>query len=254
MEEKLRIIIIEDEEPARELVKAYLKSYENLELVAECENGFDGIKAIQEYQPDLVFLDIQMPKLTGFEMLELLDDNPEIIFTTAYDQFAIKAFELNAIDYLMKPFSRDRFHQALSKAFERMRNRQAEETSKPALEKLKESIREKSGPVDRIFVKTGSHIDVLPVQDISYIQAQDDYVEFHSPSGRFLKKETMGNIEKQLPEGQFLRVHRSSIINTRKIDKLEKYGKESYVVILTDSTRVIVSKSRVKNLKEQLGI
>lgn len=254
MEEKLRIIIIEDEEPARDLVKAYLKPYENLELVAECENGFAGIKAIQEYQPDLVFLDIQMPKLTGFEMLELLDDIPEIIFTTAYDQFAIKAFELNAIDYLMKPFSRDRFHQALSKAFERMRNRQAQEKSNPALEKLKESIREKSGPVDRVFVKTGSHIDVIPVQDIFYIQAQDDYVEFHSPNGRFLKKETMSSIEKQLPEGQFLRVHRSSIINTRKIDKLEKYGKESYVVILTDSTRVIVSKSRVKTLKEQLGI
>ncbi|MBN2615366.1 MAG: response regulator transcription factor [Bacteroidales bacterium] len=252
MEETLRIIIIEDEQPARDLVKAYLKSYENLELVAECENGFEGIKAIQEHQPDLVFLDIQMPKLTGFEMLELLDDNPEIIFTTAYDQFAIKAFELNAIDYLMKPFSRDRFHQALSKAFERMRNKQANE--KPALEKLKESIREKSGPLERIFVKTGSHIDVIPVPDIFYIQAQDDYVELHSPTGRFLKKETMASIEKQLPDGQFLRVHRSSIINTKQIDKLEKYGKESYVVILKDGTRVIVSKSRVKTLKEQLGI
>ncbi|MBN2637924.1 MAG: response regulator transcription factor [Bacteroidales bacterium] len=253
MEQTLRIIIIEDEQPARELVKAYLKSYENLELIAECENGFEGIKAIQEHQPDLVFLDIQMPKLTGFEMLELLDDVPEIIFTTAYDQFAIKAFELNAIDYLMKPFSRDRFHQALNKAFERMRNKTAEE-SKPALEKLKESIREKSGPLERIFVKTGSHIDMIPVPDIFYIQAQDDYVELHSPNGRFLKKETMGSIEKQLPEGQFLRVHRSSIINTKQIEKLEKYGKESYVVILKDGTRVIVSKSRVKTLKEQLGI
>lgn len=254
MEEKLRIIIIEDEQPARELVKAYLKSYENLELVAECENGFSGIKAIQEHQPDLVFLDIQMPKLTGFEMLELLDETPEIIFTTAYDQFAIKAFELNAIDYLMKPFSRDRFHQALHKAFERMQTKQTSKESKPALEKLKDSLREKSGPVEHIFVKTGSHIDVVPIPDIFYIQAQDDYVELHSTRGRFLKKETMANLEKTLPEGEFLRVHRSSIINTKKIEKLEKYGKESYVVILKDGTRVIVSKSRVKTLKDQLGI
>ena len=253
MEEKLRVVIIEDEEPARELVKAYLKPYTNLDLAAECENGFEGIKAIQEHQPDLVFLDIQMPKLTGFEMLELLEENPEIIFTTAYDQFAIKAFELNAIDYLMKPFSKDRFHQALTKAFERMKNKQANGPA-PTLEKLKESIREKAGPLERIFVKTGSHIDVIPIEDLYYIQAQDDYVELHSPNGRFLKKETMGNLEKQLPDDQFLRVHRSSIINTQQIEKLEKYGKESYVVILKDGTKVIVSKSRVKNLKEQLGI
>lgn len=254
MEQKLRIIIIEDEEPARELVKAYLKPYENIELVAECENGFDGIKAIQEHQPDLVFLDIQMPKLTGFEMLELLDDTPEIVFTTAYDQFAIKAFELNAVDYLMKPFSKDRFQQALNKAFERIQNQPSHENLKSSLEKLKQSVREKSGPLERIFVKTGSRIDVIPVPDIFYIQAQDDYVELHCSKGKFLKKETMNNFEKQLPEGLFLRVHRSSIINTKHIEKLEKYGKESYVVILKDSTRVIVSKSRVKALKEHLGI
>lgn len=251
MEPKLRAIIIEDEEPARDLMRAYLKPHENIDLIAECENGFSGIKAITENHPDLIFLDIQMPKLTGFEMLELLDEIPEIIFTTAYDQFAIRAFELNAVDYLMKPFSKERFDQALQKVVERLKSKS--ETSQK-IEKLKEKIREESGTAESIFVKTGSHIDVVPVDDIFYIEAQDDYIELHTPNGKFLKNETMSSMEQRLPAEQFLRVHRSSIINTRQIEKLEKYGKESFVVILKDKTRIVVSKSRVKTLKEQLGI
>ena len=251
MNNKILAIIIEDEQPARDLMKAYLQPHEEIELVAECENGFEGVKAIAEYRPDLIFLDIQMPKLTGFEMLELLDETPEIIFTTAYDEFALRAFELNAVDYLMKPFSKARFDQALEKVFDRLKNKTIPNT---AVEKLKEQVREASGPQERFFVKTGNRIDVIPVTDIIRIEAQDDYVEFHTAKGRFLKKETMAQMEKQLPPGRFLRVHRSHIIRLDQMEKLEKYGKESYLVILKDGAKVQVSKSRIKSLKEQLGI
>jgi len=251
MNPKLRAIIIEDEEPARDLLKAYLKDLDRIELVAECENGFEGIKAISENHPDLIFLDIQMPKLNGFEMLELLEEYPEIIFTTAYDQFALRAFELNAVDYLMKPFSKERFEQALDKVFERLKTKSGNRAN---IEKLKEQIKEESSGAYRIFVKTGNHIDVIPFSEITYIQAQDDYVEIHTPKGKFLKNETMASMEQRLPAENFSRVHRSSIINLSQIEKLEKYGKESYVLILKDGMRVIVSKSRVKQLKEELGI
>ncbi len=251
MNNKILAIIIEDEQPARDLLKAYLQTHEEIELVAECENGFDGIKTIAEYRPDLIFLDIQMPKLTGFEMLELLDEYPEIIFTTAYDEFALRAFELNAVDYLMKPFSKIRFDQAVEKVFTRLKSKSHHN---PALEKLKEQVRESYGPQERFFVKTGNHIDVIPVEEIKHVEAQDDYVEFHTSKGRFLKKETMAQLEQQLPPGKFLRVHRSHIIRLDQMEKLEKYGKESYMVILKDGTKVQVSKSRIKSLKEQLGI
>ena len=251
MNNKIFALIIEDEQPARDLLKAYLQPHSEIELVSECENGFEGIKAIAEYRPDLIFLDIQMPKLTGFEMLELLDEYPEIIFTTAYDEFALRAFELNAVDYLMKPFSKTRFDQALEKVFTRLKNKSH---SNHALEKLKEQVQESSGPQERFFVRTGSRIDVIPVDEIRHVEAQDDYVEFHTTKGRFLKKETMTQLEKQLPPEQFLRVHRSHIIRLDQMEKLEKYGKESYMVILKDGTKVQVSKSRIKSLKEKLGI
>ncbi len=251
MNNRILAIIIEDEEPARNLLKAYLQSHNEVELVAECENGFDGVKAIAEYRPDLIFLDIQMPKLTGFEMLELLDEYPEIIFTTAYDEFALRAFELNAVDYLMKPFSKARFDNALEKVFTRLKNKLQQNTS---VEKLKEQVQETSGPQERFFVKTGSRIDVIPVEDIIHVEAQDDYVELHTAKGRFLKKETMNRLELQLPPEKFIRVHRSHIIRVDQMEKLEKYGKESYMVILKNGAKVLVSKSRIKSLKEQLGI
>jgi two-component system LytT family response regulator len=250
MKTKIFALIIEDEEPARNLLKAYLQSHDEIELVAECENGFDGVKAIAEYRPDLIFLDIQMPKLNGFEMLELLDEYPEIIFTTAYDEFALRAFELNAVDYLMKPFSKARFDQAVEKVMTRLANK----TGQNPVEKLTEQVRDESGPKERFFVKTGNRIEVIPVKDIFHVEAQDDYVEFHTAKGRFLKKETMTQLERQLPPDRFLRVHRSHIIRLDQMEKLEKYGKESYLIILKNGVKVQVSKSRIKNLKEKLGI
>ncbi len=249
--EKIKIIIIEDEAPARDLLKAYLAQEADIEIVEECENGFDGIKAIAMHHPDLIFLDVQMPKLTGFEMLELLDEYPQIIFTTAYDQYAIKAFELNATDYLMKPFSKERLLKALSKA----RNKMAEKTPDDSnVKQLVSKVKERGGTINRIFVKTGSRIDVIPVAEIIRIDAQDDYAEIVTKNKSYLKKETMNFLEKNLPKTNFIRVHRSSIINTDYMDKIEKYGKESYLVVLKDGSRINVSKSRIKELKTTLGI
>jgi len=247
---KLRAMIVEDEAPARDLVKAFLKSHDNIELIMECDNGFDGVKAINENKPDLVFLDIQMPKLTGFEMIELLDEIPEIIFTTAYDQFAIKAFELSAVDYLMKPFSKKRFDEAIEKVFARLQQKGG---INEKVVNLVRKIKENTEVVERLFVKTGSKIDVVPVAEIIKIEAEDDYVWLFTKDKKFLKKETMNYLEQNLPENTFVRVHRSSIINVSFIDKIEKYGKESYLIKLKDGSQVNVSKSRIKDLKQQLG-
>ncbi|RLD34525.1 MAG: DNA-binding response regulator [Bacteroidetes bacterium] len=246
---KLRALIVEDEAPARDLIKAFLKDHDHIELIGECDNGFDAVKNINEQKPDLVFLDIQMPKLTGFEMIELLDEVPEIIFTTAFDQFAIKAFELNAVDYIMKPFSKQRFAGAVKKVSERIQQKKTEPKAENFIRKMKEDVRE----IERIFVKTGSKIDVIPVTEIVRIEAQDDYVDIITAKGKFLKKETMNYLEKALPENTFVRVHRSHIVNINNIQKIEKYGKDSSVVILKDGSSVQVSKSRIKELKNQLG-
>ncbi len=248
---KLKVVIIEDEAPARDLLKAYLSNETDIEIAEECENGFDGIKAISKHKPDLIFLDVQMPKLTGFEMLELLDDYPQIIFTTAYDQYAIKAFELNATDYLMKPFSKERFLKALTKAKNQILEKKPESEN---VKQLVSKLKEQSETIDRIFVKTGSRIDVIPVDEIIRIDAQDDYAEIVTKNKSYLKKETMNFLEKNLPKSNFIRVHRSSIINSDYMDKIEKYGKESYLVVLKDGSRVNVSKSRIKELKTTLGI
>jgi two-component system LytT family response regulator len=246
---KLRAIIVEDEKPARELVKAFLKEHENIELIGECDNGFDGVKAINEAKPDLVFLDIQMPKLTGFEMIELLDEVPDVIFTTAFDQYAIKAFELSAVDYLMKPFSKKRFSEAIEKVYLRI----SQNKEKPKIQEFANQVKEDTEEIERIFVKTGSKIDVVPVNEIIHIESEDDYVEIFTPKGKFLKKETMNYLEKVMPKDTFVRVHRSSIINLNHIHKIEKYGKDSSMVILKDGSRVNVSKSRIKDLRSQLG-
>ena len=255
---KLRTVIIEDEAPARELVKAYIKTNNNIELIAECQDGFTGVKTINETKPDLIFLDIQMPKLTGFEMIELLDEVPEIIFTTAYDQFAIKAFELSAVDYLMKPFSRERFDEAVKKVLTRVQSRveipgKAKEPNKN-IETFTNLKKKSAEQVERLFVKTGTKIDVVPVETIIKIEAQDDYVEIYTAERKYLKNDTMNYLERVLPPKTFTRVHRSNIINLNHINKIDKYGKESYVVILKDGSKVNVSKSRIKELKTQLGI
>ena len=247
----IKALIIDDEQPARNLIKTYLEPFNNIELVAECQNGFEGLKAIQEYKPDLIFLDIQMPKVTGFEMLELLDQLPVVIFSTAYDQYAIRAFELNAADYLLKPYGEERFEQAVSRALERIKTKTKK--TEPVREII-DSHQTEIGPVDRIVVKTGSKIKVIPIDQVEYIEAYDDYVNIYTSEGRFIKQQTMGFYEKHLNSKEFVRVHRSHIVRLNQIVQIETYEKDSKVLIMRSEARIKVSRSGLKVLKEKLGM
>ncbi|MCK4661430.1 MAG: response regulator transcription factor [Bacteroidales bacterium] len=246
----MKTIIIEDEELARELLKSYLKDYSAIEVINECSDGFAGIKAINELKPDLIFLDIQMPKINGFEMLELIDNKPIIIFTTAYDQFAIKAFEMNTVDYLLKPFSKKRFKAAIDKAFNKYNNLSKETKS---LDKLIKHVENSKDALQRIIVKTGTKINVIPVKKIKYFEAQDDYVMIYTEEGKYLKQKTMKYFEEHLPSSQFIRIHRSYIVNIDQIAGLELYEKESYIVKLKDNSKLKVSKNGYKALKSTLN-
>jgi two-component system LytT family response regulator len=246
----MRVLIIEDEAPAREIVKTYLSKREDATLVGEYGDGFSGLKGIKEHKPDLVLLDVQMPKITGFELLELLTDTPEIIFTTAYDQYAIKAFEMNAVDYLLKPFSFDRFSQAFEKAKERM---QSNVKQQEQLKKVSETIDEKEETLFRIVVKKGNDIHVIPTDELLYIEAKDDYVMLYTEKARYLKEKTMKYYETHLDSNQFVRVHRSFIVRIDQVKKLEPYGKSSYLAVLEQGQKVNVSLSGYKKLKEVLN-
>ncbi len=245
---KVKAIIIEDEELGRELIKNYLKGNEFVELIAECENGFEGIKAIQDLKPDLVFLDIQMPKLNGFEMLEILDDKPEIIFTTAYNQYAIQAFELNAVDYLLKPFSKERLFESLDKAIQRISSNQSPNKN---IRKLVQMPLD--AVLERVVIKSHHKIHVIPVDKINYLEAQDDYVMLYTTEGKHLKQATMKYFEQHLDPKNFMRVHRSYIIRLDQVERLEPYGKDSYIAKLKNGPSVRISKSGFKNLKEKLN-
>lgn len=246
----IRVLIVEDEEPARDIVKAYLKKHIDIEIIGEAADGFNGLKAINELKPDLLFLDIQMPKLTGFEILELIEHKPVIVFTTAYDQFALKAFEMNATDYLLKPFSSERFDTAIQKAIQKINSKTSEQ---PQIQKLVETVDEKTELIDRVVVKTGSKIKVIPAEKIIYIEAQDDYIMLYSEEGKHLKEKTMKYFETHLDANQFIRIHRSYIVNVNYIIQLEHFTKDSYVVVLKNGTKLKVSDSGYKNLKLRLN-
>jgi two-component system LytT family response regulator len=248
MTEKLRTIIVEDEELARNLLKSFLKDAGNIELIAECENGFEGVKMINEMKPDLVFLDIQMPKITGFELLELLDHKPHIIFATAYDQYALKAFEYNAADYLLKPYSKERLMEAIEKVAERIRN---EGAVSDVAEKVSDYPKEES--LDRIVVKDRHKIHIIPVDQVRYIESMDDYVMIYTHEGRYMKQKTMKYLESALNPKNFVRIHRSYIVKVEEINEIQQYEKESYIVILHDKTKLKVSKTGYKNLKDILN-
>jgi len=243
---KVKTIIIDDEVLAREVIKKYLSTNSSVEIVGECSNGFEGIKAISESQPDIVFLDIQMPKINGFEMLELIEDPPAIIFTTAFDQYAIKAFEVNAVDYLLKPFSEERFKSAVEKAISRLNNKDDNREKISAIVRHVESSNEK---LTRVIVKTGSKINIIPIEKLNWLEAQDDYVMLHTSDGRFLKQKTMKYFEDNLDATQFIRAHRSYIVRISFIKQLELFEKESYKLILHDGNKIPVSKSGYSKLK-----
>ncbi len=242
----MKTIIIDDEPLGRSIVKEYLQSYGNIQVVAECNDGFEGMKAIQQYEPELIFLDIQMPKINGFEMLELIENPPAVVFTTAFDEFAIKAFETNAVDYLLKPFSKERFDKAIEKYMQQADTQQAKEiVETAALSPTQQS---------RIVVKDGNKIKIIPVNQIQYLEAADDYVKIITANGSFLKKRTMAFFEQSLSTYHFVRIHRSYIVNTQLITRIDPYEKDAHIVVLNTGTKLSVSKSGYSKLKEVLGI
>ncbi len=246
---KYKAVIIDDEPLAREIVKKYLRDREEFEIAAECSNGFEGIKKINEDKPDIIFLDIQMPRINGFEMLELLEDPPVIIFTTAFDQYALKAFEVSAVDYLLKPFSKERFDEALEKALSQIKDKTR---SADTVKDLIAQNDAKDEYLERIVIKDGPKISIVPVESVKWIEAQDDYVMIYSESGKYLKQKTMKYFEKHLDPAEFVRLHRSYIAAVKRIKKIELLEKESYRVSLEDSTTLPVSKSGYDRLKEIL--
>ena len=244
----MKAILIDDEPLARMIVKEYLQHHPDIEVIAECNDGFEGVKAVNQLHPDLLFLDIQMPKINGFEMLELLEGPPAVIFTTAFDEYAIKAFETHAIDYLLKPFSQERF----DKAMEKFRSQAGQQ--KEATEKLLRESPKLPSQSERIVVKNGGKIKIIPVPSIQYIEAADDYVKITTVEGSFLKNKTMGFYEKHLPADTFVRIHRSYITNVQEITRIDPYEKESHLAILKSGVRLPVSKNGYAKLKGVLGL
>jgi two-component system, LytTR family, response regulator len=244
-----KVVIIDDEPLARSLVVEYLQQHPSIEIAAECNDGFQGVKAIMQHKPDLIFLDIQMPKINGFEMLELLDSTPSVIFTTAFDEYAIKAFEANAIDYLLKPFSKERFDLAIQKW-----NDKKNTSSEKNIQTLLENTTKQPDEKNRIVVKNGSDIRIVPMADVMYIEAYDDYVKIFTKDTYYLKKKTMNYYEQVLDSSHFFRTHRSFIINLQELTKIEPLEKNTYVVLLKNGKRIPLSRTGYSKLKETLGV
>jgi two-component system LytT family response regulator len=248
----IRAVIVDDEELARQLLREYANQVGGVEVIAECANGFEAVKAIAERKPDLVFLDVQMPKLDGFEVLELIDSSVAVIYVTAYDQYAMRAFDAHAVDYLLKPFSADRFRKAL----ERARQRLGEPTPlKPRVSatELSAAARSPEQKLERIVVKDGAKVHIIPLEKLDYVEAQDDNVALRSEKKNYLKQQTISSVETQLDPKKFVRIHRSYIVNLERIARIEPYTKDSRVAVLTDGTQLPVSRSGHARLKELLG-
>jgi two-component system LytT family response regulator len=246
----LRVVIVDDEPLARAVVREFLGAHPDVELVAECGNGFEAVKAVTDLSPDLLFLDVQMPKLNGFEVLELIGREVPVIFVTAYDEYALAAFEVHAVDYLLKPFSEARFAEALSRARERRQARGA----KPEVdvEALVSDARPRQTALERVLIRNGAQVHVLPVDTIDYVEAQDDYVAFKSGGKEYLKDQTMGAVEAWLDPSRFVRIHRSYLLNIDRIARVELYAKDSRVAILRDGTKLPVSRSGYARLSKLL--
>lgn len=247
---KLRAAIVDDEDLARQVLREYLASHTDIEIVAECANGFQAVKAVAELKPDLVFLDIQMPKLDGFEVLELLDPAPAIIFVTAHDNHAIRAFEVHAVDYLLKPVAADRFEAALARVQERLGNRPEQHSSpRPSPTELAAAARPPAEYLDRIPVREGTSVVIIPVAKLDYVEAQDDYIALVSQGKKHLKQQTISSIEAALDPSRFLRIHRSYIVNLERVVRLEPYAKDSYVAVLADRVQLPVSRAGYSRLR-----
>jgi two-component system, LytTR family, response regulator len=252
--DNLKVVIVDDEPLARAVVREYLGAHEGVEIVAECRNGFDAVKAVSELAPDLMFLDVQMPKLDGFEVLELLGRAVPVIFTTAYDTYALQAFDVHAVDYLLKPFSEERFAEALSRARARLGGRDSagEEANAVNVEALVADARPRRGPLERVLIRDGAQVHVIPVARIDFVEAQDDYVCFVADGKSHLKDQTMGAVEASLDPERFVRIHRSYLVNIERIARVELYAKDSRVAILQDGRRLPVSRAGYARLSKLL--
>ena len=246
----IKVVLIDDEPLARSIVVEYLQAFREITIAQECNDGFEGVKAITQHKPDLIFLDIQMPKINGFEMLELVEQPPAVIFTTAFDEYAIKAFESHAIDYLLKPFSKDRFEKAIQKWLQQRSQHDKVNNTQTLLHEQVRQPEERN----RIVVREGSNIRIIPVHEVQYLEAYDDYVKIFTPKEMFLKKKTMSFYENNLDPLQFVRVHRSYMINLQQLTKIEPLEKETYLALLKTGAKVPLSKAGYAKLKGVLGL
>ena len=253
-QKKIRAVIVDDEELARQVLREFLSHHPEVELIAECANGFEAVKTVAEQKPDLVFLDIQMPKLDGFEVLELIGRDTTVIFVTAHDNYAIRAFEVHAVDYLLKPVAVARFDAALARAKERLsgKTRPGQAPAQVSASELAASARPPAHFLDRIPVRDGARVFIVPVAKLDYAEAQDDYVALACEGKKHLKQQTIASLETALDPARFLRIHRSYIVNLERVARLEPYTKDSYVAILSNGTQLPVSKTGYARLREFL--
>ena len=248
---RIRAVIVDDEAPARALLREYLSAEPEVEIVAECANGFEALKRIGETTPDLVLLDVQMPKLDGFEVLDLLDQVPAVVFVTAYDEYALKAFDVHAVDYVMKPVGRERLREALAQVRERLSG-PASHAPMPSAATLAATARAPGKYVERLLVKDGANIHVIPVERVDWIEAQDDYAGIRSEGKTYLKPQPLAEIAAGLDPERFVRIHRSYVLNVERIARLELYAKDSRLAILKDGKQLPVSRAGHARLKELL--
>jgi len=253
-EAKIRVLIVDDESLARKFIRRMLKDDQEVEIVGECGNGKDAVTQIRRQDPDLVFLDVQMPEMDGFSVLEAVgvDRLPEIVFTTAYEQYAIRAFELHALDYLLKPFDRARFKDALSHAKERFHYRQLDD-GRAQIGALLENVKRRSQYLDRLIVKAAGRIRFVKTDDISWIEADDKYVHLHTGKSAQMVRQTLGAMETQLDPVKFLRIHRSAIVNIERIQELQPMFGGEHVVVMEDGTKLTLSRKYRDKLFELLG-
>ncbi len=252
----LRVVVVDDEAPARALLREYLGAHADVSVVGECANGFEAVKSIAELQPDLVFLDVRMPKLDGFEVLELLDPRPAVVFCTAYDEFALKAFEVHAVDYLLKPYGRERLAEAIVRVRERLAARTAPSAPaapEPDAARLAADARVPGRRLERLVIRDGANVHVVPIERVDAIEAQDDYIAVHTEGRTWLKHQALAELEAQLDPERFVRVHRSFLVNVERIARLELMAKDMRVAFLKDGREVPVSRSGFQRLRERMG-
>ena len=245
--DRIRTVIVDDEALARGILREWLDGHPDIEIVAECPNGFEAVKAATELKPDLLMLDIQMPKLDGFDVLELVGGDFAVIFITAYDSYAVRAFEVHAVDYLLKPFSAERLAEALDRA--RVRIRSKEPTP---VRELLAVARSDRAPLRRILIRERAEVHVIPVEKIDYFESQDDYVAVKSGGRTYLKEQPLGDLEAQLDAAAFVRIHRRYVLNLTRLARIEMGVTDRRIAVLNDGTQLPISRTGYARLRELL--